>query len=250
MSVMGPRAAFWLLTGALLAGCVTAPQFYAHEREFDEAMREQRGGQGAVGDARVAELGTQVDALQDEVSRLRGAVEEAKHSAEQALSEARSVRQATPSGGAARGNIAAMPVPGGPTPLSSEIRGYEEAFALYRGGEYEAAIDRFRSFLQNHESSDYADNALFWMGECYAKLGDYERAVLTFQDVVKRYPEGNKVPDALYRQGIALLEIGQRSGDQQTYDVAARQIFERIVRQHPQSERAAEAQRQLEALGP
>ncbi len=247
---MDPRAAFWLVTGALLAGCVTAPQFYAHEREFDEAMREQRSGQGAVGDARVAELGTQVDALQDEISRLRGAVEEAEHFAQQALSEARSVRQAMGTSGAAPGNIAATPALGDPTPLSAEIRGYEEAFALYRGGEYEAAIDRFRSFLQNHESSDYADNALFWMGECYAKLGDYERAVLTFQDVVKRYPEGNKVPDALYRQGIALLGIGQRSGDQQTYDVAARQIFEKIVREHPGSERVVEAQRQLEALGP
>ncbi len=250
MSVMDPRAAFWLVTGALLAGCVTAPQFYAHEREFDEAMREHRSGQGAVGDARVAELGTQVDALQDEISRLRGAVEEAEHFAQQALSEARSVRQAMGTSGAAPGNIAATPALGDPTPLSAEIRGYEEAFALYRGGEYEAAIDRFRSFLQNHESSDYADNALFWMGECYAKLGDYERAVLTFQDVVKRYPEGNKVPDALYRQGIALLGIGQRSGDQQTYDVAARQIFEKIVREHPGSERVVEAQRQLEALGP
>ncbi len=250
MSVMDSRAAFWLVTGALLAGCVTAPQFYAHEREFDEAMRELRSGEGAVGDARVAELGSQVDALQDENARLRGAVEEAKHFAEQALSEARSVRQAMASGGAAPGNIAVRPALGDPTPLSAEIRGYEEAFALYRGGEYEAAIDRFRRFLQNHESSDYADNALFWMGECYFKLGDYERAVLTFQDVVKRYPGGNKVPDALYRQGIALLEIGRRSGDQQTYDVAARQIFERIVRQHAQSERVAEAQRQLEALGP
>jgi len=250
VSVMDPRAALWLVTGALLAGCVTAPQFYAHEREFDEAMRGLRSGPGAVGDARVAELGTQVDALQDELSRLRGTVEEAKYFAEQALSEARSARQAMASGGAAPGNIAATPALGDPTRLSAEIRGYEEAFALYRGGEYEAAIDRFRSFLQNYGSSDYADNALFWMGECYAKLGDYERAVLTFQDVVKRYPEGNKVPDALYRQGIALLEIGQRSGDQRTYDVAARQIFERIVRQHPQSERVVEAQRQLEALGP
>ncbi len=186
-----------------------------------------------------------MDALQDEISRLRGEVEEAKHFAEAARSESRSVREAIASGGAPLGSLASRPA----TALSAEIRGYEQAFALYRAAEYEAAIDRFRAFVQNHASSDYADNALFWTGECYAKLGDYERAVLTFQDVVKRYPEGTKVPDALYRQGIALLEIGRRSGDQRTYDVAARQIFERIVREHPQSERMTEAQRQLGALG-
>jgi len=73
--------------------------------------------------------------------------------------------------------------------------------------------------------------------------------VLAFDDVVKNYPEGNKVPDALYRQGVALLEIGNSKGQQSTYQPAARQIFERIVNDHPNSERVPEARRQLEKLG-
>lgn len=251
MSALNPRAAAVLVTCALLTGCVTVPQFYAHEREFERAMKELRAGRGgAVGDTRVADLGTQVDALQDEVAQLRGALEESKYLAEQALKEARAARDAGGSGAGASGSVSPATAVSAPTPLSAEIRSYEEAFTLYRAAEYQAAIDRFRAFLQNHESSDYADNALFWMGECYAKLRDYERAVLTFQDVVKRFPAGNKVPDALYRQGIALLEIGEQNQERATYNVAARQIFEKIVRDYPRSDRVAEAQRQLEALSP
>ena len=73
--------------------------------------------------------------------------------------------------------------------------------------------------------------------------------MLAFDDVVKRYPDGNKVPDALYRQGVALLEIGKSTGREDAYRPAARQIFEDLVRDHPDSERVAEARTQLEKLG-
>ena len=138
----------------------------------------------------------------------------------------------------------ALPAP----PATQEVREYEEAFRYYRETDYSTAIDRFRVFLQNHPSSDYADNAMFWMGESYFRVGDFERAVLTFEDVVNRYPDGNKVSDALYRQGIALMKLGQREGQAATYDSAAREIFDRIVTEYPQSERVAEARRQLEKL--
>jgi tol-pal system protein YbgF len=249
VSAVASRSVTWLVAGVLGSGCVTVPQFYAHEAEFERAIKELKASSGAGGQTRLAELGTEVDALHEEIARLRGAVEETRYLAEQALSEARAARNATGSPAQPTEGSAAAPS-GEPTGVSAEVRSYEEGFAFYRAGEYEAAIDRFRAFLENHASSDYADNALFWMGECYAKLGDYERAVLTFEDVVNRFPEGNKVPDALYRQGIALLEIGEQTRDEETYNAAAREIFKRIVREHPQSERVAEAQRQLEALGP
>lgn len=234
-----------LALAALLApGCVTIQEFRALEREVVELQQGRGGGPGGA-DTRLADLAARVDEIEREMGRLRGSVDEAKHAADQARSEARALpRSSTPS-------IEA--VPGEPPPpgagSSQEIREYEEAFRAYRQGDYSGSIDRFRTFLQNNPSSEYADNALFWMGECYYKLGDLERAVLTFEDVVKRYPQGNKVPDALYRQATALLELGERSGQRASYAPAARQIFERIARDYPSSDRAAEASRQLEKLG-
>jgi len=33
------------------------------------------------------------------------------------------------------------------------------------------------------------------------------RAILAYQEVIKKYPKGNKVPSALLRQAFAFLEI-------------------------------------------
>jgi TolA-binding protein len=84
------------------------------------------------------------------------------------------------------------------------------------------------------------------MGESYFKLNDFEQAAVAFDRVVKRFPKGNKVPDALYRQGVSLQEIGARTNQQSTYGPAACQIFKRIADEYPSSERVAEARRQLE----
>ena len=82
------------------------------------------------------------------------------------------------------------------------------------------------------------------MADCHYREGDYKAAVLRFADVVQRYPAGDKAPDALYRQGEALLRLGPKYGD------AAHTAFERLINEYPDSPRVAEAKRQLELLGP
>jgi TolA-binding protein len=80
------------------------------------------------------------------------------------------------------------------------------------------------------------------MADCYFKRGDYKTAVLRFDDVVARYPTGERAPDALYRQGEALLRLGPG------YGKAAGKAFERVVQEYPNSARAPEARKQLELL--
>jgi len=152
----------------------------------------------------------------------------------------------------ARGAAVASPAPAEPAPGSSpgainvtpdEVSAYRSAYAAWRRNDTDACIDQFRNFLQAHPTSTYADDAAYWMADCYFKKGDYKTAVLRFDDVVARYPKGNKAADALYRQGEALLRLG--SG----YAKAASKAFERVVKEYPDSPRAPEAKRQLALLG-
>lgn len=238
---------------ALLCGCVTVPEFRALEREVAQL---KRGGAPASDDSasRVADLGEEVARLREEVAQLRGAVEEATFRAEEALQAARDSGSAPVSPSVPERAQGAAPGPPAPTgagaapsmPLTEEVGAYDEAFRLYRVRDYEGAIDRFQAFLQNYPTSEYADNALFWLGECHFKLGDYEQAVLKFHDVVERFPTGNKVPDSLYRQGVALLELGKQTARQATYQPAACQVFQRLLDDYPDSERVAETRRQVE----
>lgn len=242
-----------LVAALAVAGlaCITVPEFRALEREVEDLRAQSGGGGGPItpgapgrGAERLAELGAHVEALEQEVSRLRGAVQEARHEAEQARRLAEEAKEAA----GRRPPPGAEPPPADVAGLTQELRDYEAGIAVYREGRYADAIDQFRGFLQNYPSSEYADNALFWIGECHFKLGEYERAVLTFEDVVRNHSDGNKVPDALYRQGVALIELGRKSGQEREYIPAAREIFERIVKEYPDSERVPEAKTQLEKL--
>jgi tol-pal system protein YbgF len=255
----------------LLCACVTVPEFQSLKRDVDQMKKGKHsapaadswgsdGKSGTSGGNRLAEQGAEIDALHAEVAELRGEVEALKKQLQDgAVSRAPIDGAGAAAGAAAAGAAggeavaAVAPTPGGETQTpdeggapAEEIRDYEDAFRRYRAADYAGAIDRFQVFLQTHPSSEYADNALFWMGDSYFKLNDYEQAAVAFDKVVKRFPDGNKVPDALYRQGVSLLEIGKRTKQQKTYTPAACQIFRRITDEYPNSERVPEARRQLE----
>ena len=255
----------------LLCACVTVPEFQSLKRDVDQLKKgkgsapaaDSWGNNGKPGTTssgnRLAEQGAEIDALHVEVAVLRGEVEALKKQLESGQAARPPIDGAGGAAGAAAGAaggeaVAAVPPGTGvetPSPdeggaPAEEIRDYEDAFRRYRAADYAGAIDRFQVFLQTHPSSEYADNALFWMGDSYFKLNDYEQAAVAFDKVVKRFPDGNKVPDALYRQGVSLLEIGKRTKQQKTYTPAACQIFRRITDEYPNSERVPEARRQLE----
>ena len=266
------RSALSLGVLCLLCACVTVPEFRTLQRDVEQLKKgkgsapsadswSSDGKAGATSGNRLAEQGAEIDALTAEVAELRGEVEALRKQVEQGTASRPPVGGAAPAAGAAGAAagaggepVAAVPpTPTGETPSpdegsapAEEIRDYEDAFRRYRAADYPGAIDRFQVFLQTHPSSEYADNALFWMGDSYFKLNDFEQAAVAFDKVVKRFPNGNKVPDALYRQGVSLLEIGKRTKQQKTYTPAACQIFRRITDEYPNSERVPEARRQLE----
>jgi tol-pal system protein YbgF len=228
----------------LVAGCVTVAEFRKLERRV---YGIERGSAPEAGQetGRVADLGQQVEELRDELHRLQGRLEETEHEARRAVEEARAARADAARGGAAPPGTAAPASDEPPREDGSsaaELGAYREAYSAWRTGDAQVCIDRFRNFLQTYPSSAYADDAAYWMADCYFKHGDYKTAVLRFDDVVTRHPQSGKAPDALYRQGEALLKLGPG------FSKAAGKAFERVVKEYPDSARAAEAKRQLDLL--
>jgi tol-pal system protein YbgF len=231
----------------LASGCVTVAEHRKLERRVMDMERARAGS-----DARqnLADLASQVDALEGELRDLRGRLEVVEKRASDALAESRRARQEAaargPSPLAEESAEAVPPVPeGGASPSppeSEEVRAYREAYAAWRSDRHTECIDRFRKFLQTYPASDYADDAAFWMADCHYKQGDYKNAVLRFDDVVRNYPGGNKAPDALYRQGESLLKLGPG------FHEAAKRAFERVIKEYPDSARAREARKQIELL--
>ncbi len=241
-----------LVCTPMLWGCVTVAEFRKLEHQI--AVLQGARGPGGHETQQLADITLEIEELRAVVAKLEGRVDLAQHQAQEALSEARSARQAAagvspgtrstaePGDGVATGGDPLEGVSRGSAP-TAEIEAYREAYASWRGGDTRGCIDRFQQFLQTYPSSGYADDAAFWMADCYFREGDYRAAILRFDDVASGYPTGNKAADALYRQGEALIRLGPG------YAKAARRAFERVIEEYPDSPRVAEARRQLDVLG-
>jgi tol-pal system protein YbgF len=116
---------------------------------------------------------------------------------------------------------------------------YVKAFGLYSSNTFLEAITAFESFLRNNPQSDYAANALYWIGECHYTLSDMPKAKNTFSKVAGNYPNSPKAPDALLKLGYTLSAMKEKD--------KANSIFESLIRLYPGSPAAEKARERLTA---
>ncbi len=78
---------------------------------------------------------------------------------------------------------------------------------------------------------------MFMLGEIAFARKDFNGAVKQYQGVVDEYPLADRVPDALYKMGVAY----QLSGEPDK----AKESFTRVMDNYPYSEGAKEASQEL-----
>lgn len=127
-----------------------------------------------------------------------------------------------------------------PKPNESALGLYRRSLDALRAGRHDDAKVGFRDFLHAYAGHELADNAQYWLGECHYDLKDLTAAVRDFRQVVERYPNGNKVPDALLKLGYSYVALGSTE--------AARHTLEQLIRSYPRHEAAALASTKLVEL--
>ena len=133
-------------------------------------------------------------------------------------------------------NLPKMPTmlaitPGNPDQL------FAAAYGDYSRGNYDLAISEFRQYVETYPGSEMADNAQYWIGECFFSQKKFAEAVTEFDKVVTNFPKGDKVPGARYKKGMTLIELGQPD--------AARQEFLTLTKLFPRSNETVLAKQQL-----
>ncbi len=89
----------------------------------------------------------------------------------------------------------------------AEKAAYDKAFQALKELRYADAAEQFRSFLDRYLTSEYSDNAQYWLGESYYVTRNYDIALAAFQELMASYPESPKVPDALLKIGYTHYEL-------------------------------------------
>lgn len=125
-------------------------------------------------------------------------------------------------------------------PAGDEKAMYDQAFGALRDGRYAESARLFRAFLDAHPNGELAPNALYWLGESYYVTQNFQIALDTFDELLRRFPQSPKAQDALLKVGYCHYELKQ-------WPEAERALNE-VVRRYPDTTVARLAQGRLRAL--
>ncbi len=95
------------------------------------------------------------------------------------------------------------PVPTDPQAL------YQAAYNDYLRGNYDLSILGFRQYLESFPDTELADNASYWIGECYFSQGKYEEAIREFDNILASYERSDKTASAQLKKAYAYIELGE-----------------------------------------
>jgi len=117
---------------------------------------------------------------------------------------------------------------------------YNMAYADYLKGNFQLAIDGFKIYVDNFAQSPFADNALYWIGECHFSQEEYEQAIDLFNELILTFPLGDKIPAAYLKKGISLMKLERNE--------EALAVFKLLVSKYPLEEETKIAQEKIKEL--
>jgi len=201
---------------------------------------DQFGSDLRVVRERIDENTVRITSLAQEVEALRLAIPQ--------FSAPQAVPATDPTGAASPGTnpdaSAAPPTTAPPrvtlAPGMTPQRLYNTSLSDYTMGQWALCIEGFNSYLKDFSRTDLADDAQWYIGECYQQDGKFSEAIDAYNRVIINYPRGDRVPDAYYKRGIALSAMGQND--------RARESFEALMKQFPEHDTARLAKQQLDRI--
>jgi tol-pal system protein YbgF len=88
---------------------------------------------------------------------------------------------------------------------------YKKARQVFVTGKYKKSKKVFERFLKRYYNHELADNALYWLGETAYAQSDWVKSLSRFQDVIIRYPEGNKLAGSMLKSALCYAQMGDKA---------------------------------------
>lgn len=249
-----------LLTAAVAGGCATGGAVKNVQSDVGQTQDQIRTlerrvatldsllrAQGAESRRLWADLDTGGDEIKQRVRQTQAKLDEVARRLADLSKSLESVRLSSGTRASAYGRVPAASVdtlalPGAHPPLIADAQGlYNQASEDMTAGDYGLAISEFLQFLEGFPQSDLADNACYWLGECYLRQKDLPGAIEAFGRVIADHPNSEVIPKAMLALGNALLQTRDREkGIQQ---------LRALIKSYPTTEEAGLARERLRNQG-
>jgi tol-pal system protein YbgF len=197
--------------------------------------RRELGAQRDILLSTRATTGSTTAELAEQMQRLEGKLEETIQRVNQVL-------QRAPAPAAPATTPAAPAAPGttGPAaaPAPDPVQLYDQASQDLTQGRYPLALEGYRDFLRRFPTAELADDAQYGVAECFFAQAAFDSAAIAYADVPAKWPDGNRVPPALYKLALSQERLGRNEDSRKT--------LQDLLRRFP---RSAEAQLARERVG-
>lgn len=196
------------------------------------------------------ELYNQLQQMQQELSELRGMVEQQSHEISQLKQQQRQryldldhrINQLKAAPVAAASAVQSEPSQSASSESVDDKLTYDQAIALMRERKFDEAIALLEKLLEAKPGSDLAPNSEYWLGELYMVLDppNYDVAKKHFITLLRDFKDHQKVPDALYKLGKLYNAQGEKA--------KARVTLEKVIADYPTRQAASHAKKLLSKL--
>jgi TolA-binding protein len=117
---------------------------------------------------------------------------------------------------------------------------YEELLTAYDRNDELSFVARYQGFMGRFSNGPLADDATYLMGLFYYGQKNYGSALKSYNQVIRKYPSGNKVAAALFAKGILLKKMSLTE--------QAQNSFKAVTKRFPGSPESVRAQSELKIL--
>jgi tol-pal system protein YbgF len=117
---------------------------------------------------------------------------------------------------------------------------FDQGMQALRTGNVEGGVEKLKQFAREHPRHAKADNALYFASVGMIGLGDLEDAAATLEALLREYPAGDAVSDAM----LKLAECRTR----QSRARDAKSIYGEVIQRYPGTAAATQAEQKLAQL--
>lgn len=117
---------------------------------------------------------------------------------------------------------------------------YQAGLADLKAGQYAQGVAKMQDLQRKYPKSDLSEPAEFFAGNGLYEQGKYDQAILQFNDLSMRFPNGRFATASLLREADAFVKIND--------PIDARLTLQKLITEHPDAPEAPMAKSMMETL--
>lgn len=222
----------------------------AELKKNQQAIEQRLTTLEAIAKNGLADTQTQIEALKQEVARLKGELEVANHNLDTTQQRQKDLYTDTDER-LRKLETTAAPVVATQTATESvkpavvdknsqEYQLLELANGLSKESKHKDAFNAYDKFLKDYPNSTFAADAKYGLGYSQFALKNYKSSMATQQKLIDAHPDSTKVPDAMLNMANSQIQLGLVPG--------AKKTLRDLIAKFPDSDVTPTAQKRLKAL--